>query len=158
MKKFQICVASAMFVLASSSNAETGVESLSTDLRTLLSKEMVELQRGMQAILPAYVSGDLEEVAAIAEKIENSFILKQQITETQKKELGAKLPEAFIRMDKQFHEYAGMLKHVAEMKRTELVGFYYSELTEACVACHMEFATHRFPRLDKPHEKNAHQH
>jgi len=72
--------------------------------------------------------------------------------------LGEKLPDTFIRIDKKFHDYAGMLQHVAEMKHTELVGFYYSELTEACVACHTEYAKHRFPNLGMKSEHGEHHH
>ncbi len=138
--------------------ADSSVESLSPELRALLKKEMIALQTGMQSILPAYISGDLDEVAHIAKKAKNSFILKQKITEDQKQELKTKLPESFIKMDAKFHKYAGMLEHVAEKKNTELVGFYYSKLTESCVSCHTEYAKHRFPKLDINTNQSKHHH
>jgi len=158
MKKIRNFSLITMLAFCSFAKAESGIESLSPELRTLLGKEMVALQTGMQSILPAYVSGDLAAVAETARKIENSFILKQQITKAQKQELGSKLPKAFIRMDKQFHENAAMLSHVAEQQHTELVGFYYSRLIEACMACHAEYATHRFPKLEgkSTHGKHLH--
>lgn len=160
MKKYKIRTLTVitLFLISMFAKAESEMESLSPELRSLISKEMRALQEGMQSILPAYVSGNLKEVARIANKIENSFILKQTISEAQKKELMAKLPKAFLSMDKKFHEYAGMLEHVAEEKHTELVGFYYSKLTEACVGCHTEYGKHRFPMLKKEPDTAEHHH
>jgi len=139
--------------------ADSAVESLSPELRALLSKEMLALQDGMKAIFPAYISGDLTTIAKIAHEIKHSYIMKQSITSAQKHELKSKLPKAFIQSDKQFHKYAGMLEHVAKEKHLELVGFYYSKLTESCVGCHSEYATHRFPDLKEKshgHDKGDH--
>ncbi|MBE9538819.1 MAG: cytochrome c [Proteobacteria bacterium] len=130
-------------------SADSGVQDLSPELRSLLSKEMLSLQEGMQSILPAYVSGDLDEVAKIARKIKNSYILKQQITDTQKRELKSKLPASFLQSDQKFHEYAGMLEHVSKEKHMELVGFYYAKLSESCVSCHSQHASHRFKAFNK---------
>jgi cytochrome c556 len=136
-----LCAASSM------GHADSSVETLSPDLRVLLGKEMLALQEGMKSIIPAYTSGNLEEVAHIAEKMKNSFILKQNITSEQKHELKSKMPRYFLHLDQKFHEDAGMLEHVAKEKHTELVGFYYYKLTESCVSCHSHFANHKFPKL-----------
>jgi hypothetical protein len=74
--------------------------------------------------------------------MKNGYILKQSITDEQKHELITKLPKSFFESDQKFHEYAGMLEHVAEEKNLELVGFYYSKLTESCVNCHSEYGSH----------------
>ena len=140
------------------SNAEAGVEDLSPGLRALLIKEMVALQDGMKSIIPAYVSGDMEKISKIAKKMKNSYIIKQNITDDQKHELMTKLPKSFVKSDKKFHEYAGMLEHVAEEKHLDLVGFYYSKLIESCVSCHSEYAGHRFPNLATESSHDAHHH
>lgn len=158
MKKIKTYFAIAIFFFCVNAMAESDIESLSPELRALLVKEMSALQEGMQSIFPSYVSGNLEEVADVSRKIKNSFILKQKLTDAQKHELSTKLPKSFIQMDKKFHETAGMLEHVAEMKNIELVGFYFSKLTEACVACHLEYAKHRFPKLDMKSEQDEHIH
>jgi len=129
---------------ASTGYAESGVESLSPELRSLLSKEMLAIQDGMTSIFPAYISGNLNEVANIAHKIKNSYILKQSINQVQKHELKTKLPKAFLQSDQRFHQYAGMLAHVAEERNFELVGFYYSKLAESCVSCHSQYGLHKF--------------
>ncbi len=129
------------------SYAQGSVEKLSPELRGLLSKEMLSLQDGMKAIIPAYVSGDWHEISHIALKMKNSYILKQSLTDAQKHELHSTLPGSFIKQDQQFHYLAGMLSHAADVKKPELIGFYYSELINSCVTCHSQFAQHRFPSL-----------
>ena len=144
---------------AASSNcySESEVESLSPELRVLLKQEMQAIQEGMKNIIPAFASGNLEEVSEIAGGINRSFILKQKITDSQKHELHEKLPKGFILKDQQFHKYAGMLEHVSEENHTELVGFYYSKLLESCVGCHSEYASHRFPTfINKSAKKEQH--
>ena len=137
---------------------DVGVESLSPALRALLAQEMLALETGMQAIIPAYSSGNWSEIALIAEQMENSYILKQALTDEQKKELHSSLPGSFIDMDKQFHYLAGMLKHVAKNEKSELVGFYFSKLNESCVDCHAQYATHRFPAFEKKADSGEHSH
>jgi hypothetical protein len=134
-----------------------GVEGLSKDLRALLSKEMIALEKGMKSIITAYVSGKWDEIEVIADKMENSYILRQSLTKQQMHELHSVLPAAFIEQDQQFHYLAGMLGHAAKMKKVELINFYYSEMTQSCVACHSEFAIHKFPALSSEH-KVEHQH
>ena len=134
-----------------------GVDGLSKDLRTLLSKEMIALEKGMKSIITAYISGKWDEIEVIADKMENSYILRQSLTQQQMHELHSVLPAAFIEKDQQFHYLAGMLGHAAKMKKVELINFYYSEMTQSCVACHSEFATHKFPALSSGHNAE-HQH
>jgi hypothetical protein len=124
---------------------QTSVENLSPELRALLQQEMQALQNGMIAVIPAFVSGDLKAVEEIAKNMKDSFILRQSITREQMHELHSTLPESFIEMDKEFHYFAGMLSHTANRKKLELVNFYLSKLTESCVACHSQYATHKFP-------------
>lgn len=125
----------------------SGTATLSPELRELFSREMVELQNGMMAIIPLYVSGNLDEIATIARKMESSYVLKQNLSQSQIHELHSKLPDSFIELDQEFHYLAGMLEHVAKMEKIELVGFYISKMGETCVRCHAEYATHRFPAL-----------
>jgi hypothetical protein len=125
----------------------SGVEMLSHDLRELLSQEMKALQGGMMSIIPAYISGNWGEIETTARKIKSSYILKQNLTEDQLKELQSLLPPEFIEKDQNFHYLAGMLEHAAKNKKPELINFYFSEMNESCVSCHAAFATHRFPAL-----------
>ncbi len=158
-KFFTVVVLTTLFgINPNIANASDEVESLSQPLRSLLTKEMLALENGMKALIPAYVAGNFEEIATIASKMEKSYILKQEITEHQKHELAEKLPQAFLEKDGQFHHYAGQLQHVAEQKNRELIGFYYSKLLESCVSCHSAYATHRFPGLGRELSENDHHH
>ena len=133
------------------------MDKLSPDLRALLSKEMKALEIGMTSIIPAYIAGNWAEIESTAKKMKNSYILKQSMTKQQIKELHSKLPRGFIKKDKRFHYLAGMLEHAAQHQKPELVNFYFSEMNEACLECHRQFATHRFPAL-KQKKKKGHSH
>ena len=140
----------------SSDSSDTGIAGLSPELRDLFSREMRELEKGMTEILPLYVSGRWSEIGVIAGKMEDSYVLKQNLSAEQMDELHARLPGSFIELDQQFHYLAGMLQHAAEMEKVELIGFYFSKMSETCVSCHTQYATQRFPALaPKP---QAHEH
>lgn len=134
------------------------VESLSPELRALLKQEMQALQTGMLSAIPALVSGNLTELAEIARKMEKSYILRQSITREQMNELHSSLPASFLKQDQAFHYYAGMLAHVADRKKLELVNFYFSKLTESCVTCHSEHAAHTFPGFSAKRDEAGHDH
>ena len=139
--------------------AKMGVEVLSSELRNLLSQEMIALQDGMMSIIPAYISGDWAEIERTALKIKNSYILKQNLTPEQAKELHSALPDEFIEKDQRFHYLAGMLEHAAKSGKPELINFYFSRMNESCVSCHSKFATHKFPALtSKPKSKTEEEH
>ena len=125
----------------------SGVEMLSQELRSLLSKEMQALQSGMISIIPAYISGNWDEIETTAGKMKNSYILKKNLTENQVNELHSVLPHEFVKKDQRFHYLAGMLEHAAKNRNPELINFYFSEMNESCVGCHSVFATHKFPAL-----------
>jgi len=136
----------------------SGVAALSSGLRELLKKEMLALEKGMMSVIPAYVSGDWGEIETIARKMKSSYILKQSLTDEQANELHTLLPESFIKLDHQFHYLSGMLEHAAKKKKAELVGFYFSKLSEACVSCHTQYATHKFPAFSPEKENSEHTH
>lgn len=154
----RVGIAIFLCMVSSVGYSDSWVEGLSPELRALLGKEMLALQEGMKAIIPAYSSGDFEQVAHISEKMKNSYILKQKITSEQKHELMSKMPKSFMHLDQKFHEYAGMLEHVAKEKHTELVGFYFYKLSESCVSCHANYATHKFPKFSEVPTEHVHHH
>ena len=137
-------------------NSDSGITDLSPELRNLLSQEMRYLQKGMTEILPLYISGRWAEIAPIASKIENSYVLKQSLSEEQIHELHSKLPGGFIELDQKFHYLSGMLEHAAKIEKPELVGFYFSKMSDTCVSCHTSYATHRFPQLAPKIKAHAH--
>ena len=116
------------------------------------------IESAMKDILSANAVGDLGEVALIARKMKGSFILKQSLSNRQKQELQAKLPSGFLASDQKFHYMAGMLAHVADSGKTELVGFYYSKLFESCADCHKKYAKHKFTHFSAEDDVVDHKH
>lgn len=137
--------------------SKKGVESLSHDLRGLLSQEMIALEKGVSSLVPQIAAGNWHEIETTAKKIKASYILKQKLTKEQAKELHAKLPESFVEMDGAFHRDAGMLAHAAENKNAELVNFYFYKMNSACTSCHSKYATHKFPSF-KSEKEEEHSH
>lgn len=129
---------------------------LSSALKQLLVQEMQAVQQGMMDLVPAIASGDWHGISVIGKQIQDSYIIKQNLTETQARELQQAVSPAFLRLDQSFHSYAGMLAHAAEMKNAEVVNFYFYKLNDACVQCHSQFASKRFPGLFKPQESSEH--
>jgi len=120
---------------------------LSHDLKEVLNQEMNAIQKGMMAIIPAIAAGNWQSIAQLAQKIKDSFILKQKLTEDQMKELHHSLPTEFIAMDQSFHATAGKLAHAAHQGDEELVNFYFYKLHSQCMNCHAKYASERFSNL-----------
>ena len=120
---------------------------LSPDLTRLLQQEMQAIQQGMQSLIPAIVSGNWEAVAETGDRIQHSYLMKQQLTSEQRQELLRSLPMGFRELDHSFHRAAGRLAQAAGRKNADVVNFYFYKLTDTCVACHTRFAANRFPEL-----------
>lgn len=159
MKK--LVTALSLFILlpiCHADNHNVGVSSLSPKLQQLFSKEMVQLNLGMQEIMNAYISGQWSSIVPIAKKMENSYVLRQNLSKNQMHELHSKLPKGFLELDEKFHYYSGMLSHASEMKKTELIGFYFAKMGETCVSCHSIYATKKFPSFAFQIKSDEHQH
>ncbi len=145
MKK--LIIAMIIIALSTTLNAteKKGLESLTPELRTLLSKEMIAVESGMKKIFSSMIAGKYEEVSTTAAQIKKSFILKQNLTKSQKMELKNKLPKEFLETDQGFHIDAGDLSEAAELEDVALMNFYVSKMTNTCIKCHSSFAKSRFP-------------
>jgi len=77
MKKLLLSVLFVMLSLNLNANEAKGLKSLSPELRSHLSEEMLAIQGGMKDIFSNIISGNYEEVSSIATKIKNSYILKK---------------------------------------------------------------------------------
>ena len=115
------------------------VQSLSKELRELLSSEMLQIEKGMHQIFSSMVRGEYEKVNKLALQIRDSFILRKKLTQSQKAEL-RQLPKAFLELDQSFHETAGDLANAAEFGDRDTVVEYYQKMTLKCVQCHATFA------------------
>jgi hypothetical protein len=134
----------------------SGVSELSQELRTLFSQEMVALKKGLQQITASYIAGDWSTIESTALKMEQSYILRQNLTNQQMHQLHSLLSPAFIKLDGEFHYLAGMLNHAAKMEKVEMIGFYLSKMSETCVSCHSQYAAHKFPLFKTTVSNNSH--
>lgn len=127
--------------------AEPVTPQLTPKLDRLLRQEMRAIDRAMGTILSAIVTGDHATVADQAERIHASFILKQELTPADKRDLKAAVPKAFLKLDQAFHRDAAKLAEAARAgdARRELAVF--RKMSRACVTCHSRFVSDRFPGL-----------
>jgi hypothetical protein len=121
---------------------------LSVGLQNLLSKEMLSVKNGMDDILQGIISSDFQKIQTIAKKIENSYILKQQLTLPQQQEIKEKLSTQFIKLDSSFHESASELSNVAEFEDLNGTIEIYSDMINQCVKCHQIYARDRFTKFE----------
>lgn len=116
-------------------------------VRGLLIQEMNAIQRASEEILDALVRGRDEVVAEKAQGIHDSFILKQEMTESDREALMEAVPKEFVQRDRAFHELTGELATAGRegdgARQRELFG----EMIDACTACHARYAHDRFPGL-----------
>ena len=116
-------------------------------LRELLRKEMQALLQGLQHISAALPQGQWQTAAEHAQAMHDSYILQQNLSPAQRQTLRGVLPAGFVRLDKQFHAYAGRLAHAATAQDLELSAHFLSRAVETCMQCHQRFAPGRFPTL-----------
>ncbi len=141
------CVALGGHALAQ--NAEPVSPKLTPKLQDLLRKEMLSINDASQEILAALVAGDDERVAALAQQIHDSFILRQSMTPEDKADLMAAAPEGFVKMDRSFHEVSAELAQAARTRDRALQQEHLGRMIEACSACHAQYATDRFPSFSE---------
>lgn len=156
MKKYLAVIMTVLMSL--SVNAAEQKIDLSPELRALLVEEMNAIKKGMESLVFLVASGDWHRIEETARNIEQTYIMKNRLTEHQRHELHQKLPHSFIEVDKKFHYYAGMLSHVAKEHDSELVNFYIYKMNESCVACHSKFVSDKFTGFQQKNRHEEHNH
>lgn len=121
---------------------------LPDDLSAALRQEMLALEPAMADLQSHIARGRREEAAAKAMQIHDSFILKQELSEEQLQTLVSSLPEGFVHRDRAFHQQAAGLAHAAEAGDMAEAARLYGDMETACVGCHAEHASSRFPGLE----------
>lgn len=122
---------------------------LTEKLRGLLVKEMVEIEATMQETYSAIVQGKHDEVAQKGQAIHDSFILEQSLTEQDRQDLKAAVPQEFLQMDQRFHQLAAALAEAGQQEDTQVQAETFNRMTESCVACHSRYVTDRFEGLEE---------
>jgi len=114
------------------------------DVKPILKKEMLAIEKAMQELVSTMAKGNWEKTAEIGKQIQASYLMKQSLSAEQMKQLHHNLPEQFIKLDHSFHQYAGMLAHAAEVKNADVMSFYFYKMNDSCVQCHSRYAQEQF--------------
>ncbi len=152
MKIYKICVAVSFIVITAglsqqALSADPVTPQLTDKLSRLLQQEMRSIQGAMASIHVALVTGEHEKVATTAQQVHDSFILAQALTEQDREDLMAAVPQGFLKLDKDFHKLAERLVNAAEDQDTQQQFTLYSEMTQSCIACHSQYVADRFGGL-----------
>ena len=151
-----LCLIPAFGHAQTNTQHSSGVSELSNELRVLFTQEMVALKKGLVQITEAYIAGDWATIETIALKMEQSYILRQNLSKQQMHQLHSVLSPEFIKQDVKFHYLSGMLNHAAKMEKVEMIGFYLSKMSETCVSCHSQYAVNKFPLFKTETNTNGH--
>ncbi len=122
---------------------------LPPEFQTLLRREMRQIETGMQALLAHLAQGKADKAEAMARRIHNSFILKQELSKQELKQLVKLLPDDFVKRDRAFHNRAKKLARAAGGKNLQAGTKIFGEMVAGCVGCHSRYATNRFPGLGR---------
>ncbi len=124
--------------------ADAPVLPLSTKHRAALTAEMLGVKAGVAELSGSIAMAEWKATAQQAERIRDSYIMKQKLTSSELAELEHALPADFVDKDGEFHRHADGLAHAAEAHNYELEVFYFSKIMEGCGACNTRYATHVF--------------
>lgn len=130
--------------------AEPVTPNLTPKLDRLLREEMQAIQEAMHAVHTGLVTGDHATVAEKAQAIHDSFILKRELTDSDRRDLKKAVPKRFLKMDRQFHTSAGELAEAARAGSTQRELAIFQRMTRSCAKCHAEFVGDRFPDINQP--------
>lgn len=154
MNKVGMMVLATLLALSAPAEAEKPSASavgsnLPENVRDLLRQEMAAVLGASKNILEALVQGQDEIVASNAKAIHDSFILKQAMTEADRKALMRVVSDAFVEKDRNFHALAGSLSQAASEGDRDQQVMLFQQMTEACMECHAAHAMDRFPQLQQ---------
>ena len=121
--------------------------SLPPNIRALLVQEMNAVLWATREILGGLVQGQDDLVARKAQAIHDSFILKKELTEADRKALVAAVPAAFLERDRAFHELSARLAEAARAGDRPRQRALFADMIEACTGCHSRHARDRFPEF-----------
>lgn len=127
---------------------DTVTSALSPETRALVIREMQAIDAAMNRVHTALVTGDHATVVENAQAIHDSFVLAQTLSDEQRAEIG-ELPREFLSADRKFHQLSDRLAKAGKAQDSWAERAWFDEMTRACVACHGEFATGRFPDITK---------
>lgn len=126
--------------ISSDSPNEAPALELSEKMRGFLKFEMGALARAGREIEKALAEGDSATVQENAAKMDKAFIMSQDITTLDLRELEAVLGEAFVAQDKEFHAMGRALEAAAKANDLKGQRVIFDDMLHACASCHQAYA------------------
>lgn len=130
-------------------HAEDVTSELNPKLRGLLQQEMIGVEAAMKQVYSAIIRGNHEVVQEKGKAIHDSFILDQELTDQDRKDLKAAVPKPFLKLDQTFHRQAEKLAQAGSKKNTRKQKQLFDRMTNSCVNCHSRFVDERFSGLNQ---------
>jgi len=124
----------------SAEEPEAIAENLPPKLRKFLKKEMHLLAEAGRTMETALGEGDSKTVEDLAQRMHESFIMKQELTTMDLRELKAIVGDDFVMRDKAFHAMAKELSLAAKAGDTAEQELLFGKMVRACAACHTAYA------------------
>lgn len=143
-------IALPVYVDAEPPETEPVTARLTDKLRGLLQAEMQQIDQAMRTIYTAIVTGEHATVAARAQAVHESFILKQSLTPADRKDLKRAVTADFVARDKAFHATAAKLARAGERGDTGAELEHFQTMTRQCAGCHARYVGDRFPGVTPP--------
>jgi len=119
---------------------EAVAERLPPKLRKFLKKEMHLLAEAGRTMEAALAEGDSKTVEDLAKRMHESFIMKQELTTMDLRELKVIVGEDFVTRDKAFHGMAAELSLAAKAGDVVLQQEIFGNMIRVCAACHVAYA------------------
>ena len=118
---------------------------LTPKLHQLLTDEMRAIREAMARILDGLGNGATGLVERTAEQIFDSFVMRQGLTDKDRKDLEKAVPTEFLDLDHEFHVTAMKLSIASVNRDRDLQYFYFGKLVAACATCHSQYVSDKFP-------------
>jgi len=113
---------------------------LSDHVRDILKHEMMALVDAGRAIEKAIAEKDHALVKEQAAAMDKAFIMSNEVTTLDLRELEAVLGDDFVARDKEFHAMARSLEAAAKAKDSKGEQVIFGNMLRACAACHKAYA------------------
>lgn len=122
---------------------------LTPRLHELLTEEMRSIRQAVNEIIDAMVSGDNALVAKKGDQIFDGFILRQSLTDKDRKDLEKAVPPEFFDLDHEFHVMGMKLALAAANRDLDLQQYYLGKMIATCAQCHSKYVSDKFPLFQR---------
>ena len=122
---------------------------LTPRLHELLVAEMRAIRKAVDEIVEGMISGDNVRVAKNGDRIFDGFILRQSLSDKDRKDLEKAVPPEFFELDHEFHVMAMKLALAAANRDVDLQQYFLGKMIAACAECHGKYVNDKFPLFQR---------